>query len=191
MKDYEGEFKELLRAINAGSQEAARKFLDDYGGYIITVIRRRLHRKLRSKFDSQDFLQDVCASFFREPPPPEAFSDTKSLLRYLAGMARGKVHATAQQRLGRQRFNVERERSLDGSAAAQAQRRAGADPSPSRVAGMRDELAVADKELSVPLRMTLRLLRAGYSNDEIAHYLNTTVRQVERNVRLLRERFQP
>src|ERR1700752_2326664 len=109
MTDYEQEFKQLLREISQGSEEAARKFLDEYGGYIIAVVRKRLHKKLRSKFDSQDFLQDVCASFFREPPPAEVFADSKALLKYLAKMARDKVFATSRKRLVRDRFNVNRE----------------------------------------------------------------------------------
>jgi RNA polymerase sigma factor (sigma-70 family) len=191
MRDYEQEFKDLLREIGEGSQDAARRFMDEYGGYIIAVVRRRLHQKLRSKFDSQDFLQDVCASFFRQPPPPEIFTDTKGLLRYLAKMARDKVFATSRQRLVRQRYNVNRENSLEGSACVQAQAKRGRDPTPSRIALMKDQLALADQELSVPIRMTLRLLRLGYTQEEIAHYLGASVRQVGRYVQVLRERFQP
>jgi RNA polymerase sigma-70 factor (ECF subfamily) len=191
MRDYEQEFKDLLREIGEGSQEAARRFMEEYGGYIITVVRRRLHQKLRSKFDSQDFLQDVCASFFREPPPPEVFKDAKGLLRYLARMARDKVYATSRHRLGGQGHNVGRENSLDGSACAQVRAQCGAGPTPSRIALMKDQLALADQELSVPIRMTLRLLRLGYTQDEIAQYLGVSARQVGRYVEVLRERFQP
>jgi len=191
MRDYEQEFKELLREISTGSEEAARKFLEEYGGYIIAVVRRRLHKKLRSKFDSQDFLQDVCMSFFREPPPPEVFADTQAFLSYLAKLARDKVFATSRQRLGRQGRNVNRENSLEGSACVEAAAKAGKDPTPSRLALVKDQLALADEELSVPVRMTLRLLRLGHTQDEIAHLLDTNVRQVRRYLEVLRERFQP
>jgi RNA polymerase sigma factor (sigma-70 family) len=189
MTDYEQEFKELLRDISQGSEEAARKFLEEYGGYIIAVVRKRLHKKLRSKFDSQDFLQDVCASFFREPPPPEVFADTTALLKYLAKMARDKVFATSRKRLVRDRFNVNRENSLEGSACVEAQAKTGREPTPSRLALVQDQLARADEELSVPVRMTLRFLRLGYTHEEIAQYLGVHVRQVARYVAVLRERF--
>jgi RNA polymerase sigma factor (sigma-70 family) len=191
MEDFEQEFRELLREINAGSEDAARRFLDQYGGYIIAVVRKKLHKKLRSKFDSQDFLQDVCASFFKEPPSAETFKDVKGLLNYLAKMARAKVFVTARQRLAHQRHNVNRERSLDGSACVQASATPGSDPTPSRVAVMREELQRAEEELSVPLQMTLRLLRLGYTHEEIARLLDTNVRQVGRYVQELRTRFQP
>jgi RNA polymerase sigma factor (sigma-70 family) len=189
MRDYEREFKELLRQIGQGSEDAARQFLDEYGGYIIAVVRKRLHKKLRSKFDSQDFLQDVCVSFFRQPPPPEVFADTQALLKYLAKMARDKVFATSRKRLVRDRFNVNQENSLEGSACVEAHLKPGREPTPSRVALLQDQLERADQELSVPVRMTLRLARLGYTQEEIAGYLGVSLRQVARYMDILRERF--
>ena len=186
MKDYEQEFKELLAAIAEGSEEAARKFLDQYGGYVIAVIRRRLHEKLRSKFDSQDFLQDVWASFIREPPGPEVFADTKGLLRYLAKLARGKVHATSRKRLVLGRYNVNRENSLQGSAKAQAEVMLGKGPSPSEVFVANETLNMDRGGLA--FRMTARLLRLGYNYEEIADFLDVHVRQVKRYVHVLRTR---
>src|SRR5713101_9460007 len=104
MPNDEQEFKQLLEAIQDGSEEAARTFLDKYGSYILKVIRRRLAPRLRSKFDSSDFLQDTWASFFRDPPPPDAFSDPEALLAFLAQMARNKVDQTNRQRLQRRRY---------------------------------------------------------------------------------------
>src|SRR4051794_20357327 len=87
MLSEEVEFRELLRDIQNGSQDAARVFLDRFGDHILRVIRRRLHQRLRSKFDSSDFLQEVMVSFFQSPPPPEAFEGPVGLFHYLTAMA--------------------------------------------------------------------------------------------------------
>jgi len=186
MSESEREFKELLAEIAAGSETAARKFLDDYGGYVITVIRRRLHQRLRSKFDSQDFLQDVWASFFRAPPGPEVFTDIRDLLRYLARLAVIKVHDTARKRLVCERHNVNRERSLDGSAKAVVEIMPGSDPTPSEAFVVNHDFETGKEGL--PFRMTVRLMRLGYNQEEIAAFLKVSVRQVQRYVRILRQR---
>src|SRR5260370_14350709 len=134
MTSDDQEFKQLLKEIQEGSEEAARTFLDKYGSYILKVIRRRLSPRLRSKFDSSDFLQDTWASFFRDPPPPEAFSEPEALIAFLAQMARNKVDQTNRQRLERRRYANKRENSLDGSARFQARVLEGIDPTPSEVA---------------------------------------------------------
>src|SRR5947209_4816813 len=48
------EFKNLMRRVQEGSEDAARELLDRYGEHILRVVRRKLSRQLRSKFDSVD-----------------------------------------------------------------------------------------------------------------------------------------
>src|SRR5437588_9981398 len=115
MPDDDRMFYDLLRGIKEGSAEAARQFLDQYGKYIRHVVRRHMMQKLRAKFDSEDFLQDVCVSFFSHPPDPKEFSDPAALLGFLGKIARNKVTDTTRQGLA-QRRDVNRENSLDGSA---------------------------------------------------------------------------
>src|SRR6516225_5818356 len=128
MVEDDQEFKRLLKEIQEGSEEAARTFLAKYGSYILRVIRQRLARRLRSKFDSSDFLQDVCASFFRDPPPPEAFGEREALLGFLAQMARNKVGKAYRQSLQGRRDTDKPENSLDGSARFQARSLEGTEP---------------------------------------------------------------
>src|SRR5262249_14283511 len=67
MVDSQQELRGLMERIRAGSQEAARELCDRYGSHILRVVRRKLDKKLRSKFDSVDFLQSVWTSFFVNP----------------------------------------------------------------------------------------------------------------------------
>src|SRR5580704_5544947 len=130
MADEDQMFYDLLRGIKAGSEEAARQFLTRYGKYIRHVVRRHMMQKLRAKFDSEDFLQDVCISFFSDPPSPKDFADPAALLGFLGKIARNKVTDAARQRLA-QRCDVNRENSLDGSAKFAVENLEAADPTPS------------------------------------------------------------
>jgi RNA polymerase sigma factor (sigma-70 family) len=104
-------FPELMRQLRAGSQEAARKIAEQYGEFIFRAVRRRLNRELRSKFDSQDFVQSVWASFFADLEQFSRFNDPEDFIRYLAGMAANKVIDESRRRFGRQR-NINREQRL-------------------------------------------------------------------------------
>lgn len=189
MPNSDQEFKQLLKEIQEGSEEAARTFLDKYGAYILRVIRQRLARNLRSKFDSSDFLQDVWASFFREPPPPEAFSEREALLGFLAQLARNKVGQTSRQRLQRRRYADKRENSLDGSARFQAKVLEGMEPTPSEVAVAREQWADIVTSSKPEHEKILLLLHEGYTHEEIAGLLGRSAKSVQRLVSKLRERF--
>jgi RNA polymerase sigma factor (sigma-70 family) len=187
--DDDQEFKGLLKEIQEGSEEAARTFLKKYGAYILRVIRRRLAQRLRSKFDSSDFLQDVCASFFRAPPPPEAFAEREALLAFLAQMARNKVAQVNRQRLDRRRYADRPENSLDGSARFQARILEGPGPTPSEVAVAREQWIGIVEGTKPQHEKILLLLHEGHTHEEIADLLGLNPKTVQRLVGKLRERF--
>ena len=85
--DDEQDFRDLMRQVQAGSEEAARRLCDVYGSHILRVVRRRLPDHLRSKFDSIDFVQDVWASFFADPPQELGFDNPNALVAYLVRRA--------------------------------------------------------------------------------------------------------
>jgi hypothetical protein len=57
-------FQELLREAQQGSKEAAKELYETYVKYVLRCVRQRMYHKLRPRFDSQDFVQQVWASFF-------------------------------------------------------------------------------------------------------------------------------
>lgn len=191
MGPYEQEFHELLAQISSGSQEAARKFFDQYGPYVLEVVRRRLSRRLRTKFDSEDFMQDVWASFFHRTPPPEIFSSPEALMAYLARMASNKVAETTRQRLQTQRHCLNRETSLDGSARFEAEKLCGADPTPSEVAVAREDWRQVTRDQQPIHQKILALLRLGYTHPEIAEMLKLNSKRVQRLLQRLKARHAP
>jgi hypothetical protein len=56
MPDRHLEIAALMERIQEGSQDAVRELLDQYGSHLVRVIRRRLSQRLRSQFDSADFV---------------------------------------------------------------------------------------------------------------------------------------
>jgi RNA polymerase sigma factor (sigma-70 family) len=181
-------FYDLLQGIKEGSEDAARQFLAKYGQYIRHVVRRHMMQKLRAKFDSEDFLQDVCASFFSHPPSPERFSDPAALLGFLGKITRNKVTDAARQRLA-QRCDINRENSLDGSAEFAVENLRAADPTPSEAVAEGESWEALVRGGHSNQKKLLYMLRNGYTQEEVARVLGLSVRQVQRLLQKLRDKI--
>src|SRR5262249_27983848 len=118
MSDGGTQFHDVMQRVLAGDQEAARQLTEGYGPYLLRAVRRRLNPALRPKFDSQDFVQDIWASFFASLDRARPFDQPAQLVAFLTLLARNKVVETVRQRLVAQKYNVNRERSVEGWAAA-------------------------------------------------------------------------
>ncbi|WP_425616811.1 RNA polymerase sigma factor [Anatilimnocola sp. NA78] len=103
------EFAALLQKVQAGSQEAAWQIVQLYGADVHRIVRRTLNRRLRSKFDSMDFVQIVWASFFRTPHKLQDMQSPDQVLAYLVTVAKFKVISEVRRRLQSDKYNVNRE----------------------------------------------------------------------------------
>src|SRR5438128_1259056 len=129
---------ELLDKARQDSEMSAREIVERFGPYILRAVRRRLNKKLRSKFDSVDFVQAVWASFFALPSDRLQFAEPKELIDFLMGLARNKVVDAVRQRLETQKYNVNRELPLFDSTAADAREFHTRGPTASQVAIARE-----------------------------------------------------
>jgi RNA polymerase sigma-70 factor (ECF subfamily) len=182
MPDSPDDFPALMERVLAGSPDAARALIDHYGPALLRAIRRNLHRRLRTQFDSLDFAQDVWASFFAELPRGRAFRGPDELAAFLATLARNKVVDTVRRRLCGQRHNLNREAPLglalaNGEAAPKAQQ-----PSPSEVAMGHEEWERLLGSQPLVYRRVLVLLRAGKTPAAAAEEVGISVRTVRRVV---------
>src|SRR5437773_11978642 len=84
-------FQELLREAQAGSEAAAKELYDTYVAHVLRCVRNRMWHRLRSKFDSQDFVQQVWASFFVGETKLPDFQTPDDLIAYLIRLATNKV----------------------------------------------------------------------------------------------------
>jgi RNA polymerase sigma-70 factor (ECF subfamily) len=185
MPDKRQEFVALMERVRAGSQDAARELLDNYGDNVLRVVRRRLHQKMRTKFDSQDFVQEVWASFFADSLRDQTFDQPKKLVQYLAAMASHKVLDAMRQRFNGGKYHIEREHSLDGSAAAEVVHLAATTPSPSQVAIANERWQQWRETLPRPVQRVLSLLRRGLTHEEIAQRMGVAAKTIQRLMRNL------
>src|SRR2546423_1240234 len=113
MSPEDAEFADLIKRVQEGNKDAAAELHAVYGDHILRVVRKKLHDRLRSKFDSLDFVQDVWASFFTDVPEKYTFDTPEDLIAFLTILARNKVVQVTRMRMEGQKHNVHREVPLD------------------------------------------------------------------------------
>jgi RNA polymerase sigma factor (sigma-70 family) len=178
MPRQDDRFADLLHRIRGGSEEAMLELVEKYGQAVFRVVRRRLNRAMRSKFDSADFVQAVWASFFEIGDRLFEFKTAKDLVAFLVQIAHNKVIDEVRRRMTSQARNVTREEPLEESEAGESV----VSPSPSA-----SQIFIADEqfrrltaERSVRSRLVVELKRNGASHVEIAAILGVTPRTVQR-----------
>ena len=179
MPKTEAEFNELMRDVLAGSEAAAQQLFRDYEPHLLRAIRRRLNKKMRPKFDSVDFAQDVWASFFAEDPEKRVFDSAEDLIRFLIRLASNKVADAARKQFKTQKCNIEREQSIEDPS-VQKHNLMGAQPTPSQIVMSEEEWGVFLRRQPLVYRRILVLLREGRTPDSIADELKIHARTVYR-----------
>jgi RNA polymerase sigma-70 factor (ECF subfamily) len=184
MASPDPQFEELIGRVRDGCPEAARELFERYGHYVRAVIRRRLHRRLRSVYDSLDFTQSVWASFLQLPPERYAFATPDDLVGFLARVAVNKVTDVFRQRVQTVKCRVTREVPLPEPGEEDERSDGGLvntrDPSPSQaaIAGEQWERLMAGQ--SPEVRQVLELLRDGHTQREVARRLRVPYKMIQR-----------
>jgi RNA polymerase sigma factor (sigma-70 family) len=180
------EFSLLMEQVRDGVPGAVQTMIDRYGQHLMRVIRRKLHQKIRTKFDSQDFCQAVWASFFALPAEKYTFDKPEELLRFLVDLARNKVVEAVRQRMVAQKYNVNREVSLtDQFQGGVADVLPGREPTPSTIAMAREEWENLLDRQSDRHRRILALLNRGQTHREVAQELGVNEKTIQRVLRKL------
>lgn len=176
------EFQTLLTGFRAGDQLAAEELCRRYGPVIRAAVRRHLHERLRTQFDSLDFVQDVWVSFLTTPDR-YMFETPHALCAFLTRVAHDKVIDAAR------RLHEARMGTGLGETAADRDRIAGDElPAPAP-----DQWAIAGewweqvlRGVPAGYRKIVERLRDGYTYDEIARMLGVSTRTIGRIVRTLK-----
>ncbi len=183
MAEKKDTFQDLLQRARECCDESARELVDRYGPHILRVVRRRLNKRLRSKFDSVDFVQAVWASFFALPIGKYHFEHPEQLVEFLVGLARNKVVDAVRQRLVTQKYNVERELPLFDSAVKEGLDLAARGPTASQVAMAKEEWErVKDVQRTRDQRI-LDSMGTGLNLQEIAREIGVSEKTVRRVLR--------
>jgi RNA polymerase sigma factor (sigma-70 family) len=171
----ENELSQLLTRVRQGQPGAAEELVSRYGPQILRVVRRSLHRRLRSKFDSHDFVQAVWASFFAEVGHRGECWQLQDVAAYLRAMAQHKTIDEVRRRLRTQKHGLQREAGVEGGSKVTTD-----EPAPSDVAMAREvweQLTHGRTNRSVRV---FELRREGATFLEIAERLGVNERTVRR-----------
>jgi RNA polymerase sigma-70 factor (ECF subfamily) len=181
-----GELRQVLARIREGDEDAARELLRRYEAKVRLVVRRQLPRLLRSRFDSQDFVQSVWGSFFRRMRThPTDLEDTTSLVAVLVQAAKHKV-IDEFRRASAPKRDMRREESIwDGARPRDLVDHADA---PIELAQASEALGRLRELLPEDRRTVLDLKAAGLSTHEIAGRVGLSERTVRRVIEDLRRR---
>jgi len=172
-------FRDAVERVCAGSEDAAHELIDTYGPHIQRVVRRKLNQRMRSKFDSIDFVQMVWASFFTDRDRISKFQEPEDLIRYLIKMARHKLLQESRRRLTSQKHNINRECSLEHAQPPESSyTRKSA--TPSQIAMANEQLSELTDEQSVRNKQIVALRMEGATYEEISRRLRIHERTARR-----------
>jgi RNA polymerase sigma-70 factor (ECF subfamily) len=186
--DAAKEFRDLLQRVRDGDEDAAWELIDRYGPHIFRVVRRRLNARIRSKFDSADFVQAVWASFFTSRAEILSFNQPEELIGFLAQMAQNKVLTEVRRRLQYTRNNVTHEQPLDDSTLPAPIDAAANQPSPSQVAVARERWERMLNNSPPQWREILEMRYRGATYEEVALKLGMHERSIRKIVEQMLER---
>jgi RNA polymerase sigma factor (sigma-70 family) len=180
MAEQGNDFHGLMRRVREGSEDAAWELVNQYGASIQRAVRRALNVRLRSKFDSLDFVQVVWNSLFRARDKLDRFNRPEELAAYLVVMARNKVGMEVRRRLMTEKYNIGHEQSLDHLCAKGTVDIPSRQPSPVDVALARERWDRLLKDQPLHYRQIIQLRLQGYTFQSIAdivHLDECTVRR--------------
>ena len=184
-EETNSEFRALIMQVRAGSEDAAWELVNRYGSSVQRFVRRSLHRQLRTKFDSLDFVQIVWGSFFRNPEQLAQMDRPEQLIAFLSTLARFKVLTEVRRRMQSQKYDISREQQyLDDSHPVQSHDVPTiTTPSQFAIARERWQRLMAGENERVRSIVALRL--AGVSYIEIAEKLSIDERTARRAIERL------
>jgi len=144
-----------------------------------------LNKRMRSKFDSMDFVQVVWLSLFRAKDRLDRFQRPEELAAYILQMARNKVGLEVRRRLMTEKYNINREMRLPD-------RHVTTTPEPVDPAPLPDDIAIARERWDRLIegqpersRRIIKLRLLGRINREIAEELGIAEVTVRRFLKKL------
>lgn len=179
--ESQSDFRRLMEDVAAGSKPAIERLLSEHRDPIYRVIRRRLNRLLRRRYDSDDFAQVVWASFFRNHEQFGRFNSADELVKFLQTVAANKVIDECRRLLETRRHDVRKERSPEECGVASFDQLPSDEPTPSAAFYAKEQI----ERLPEGVRQMLSLRIAGGTYVEIAQELGVAESTVRRTLRRL------
>jgi RNA polymerase sigma factor (sigma-70 family) len=191
MAEPTNEFELLMQRVRSGCPKAAQELFDLYGAKVSIMVRRVLDRRLRRRYDSDDFAQSVWLSFFRTAPGKYTFTTPQALIAFLSRIAYHKVLDTNRRQLETQKQALGREVRLEPGPRGSAE---GLDRLPARVPTPSQVAMAAERWENMlagqppEYQQAMDLLRQGHSQVEVAARLGMNPRLLQRILERLRRK---
>ncbi|NLF07417.1 MAG: sigma-70 family RNA polymerase sigma factor [Pirellulaceae bacterium] len=161
-------FRSLIRSVREGSEDAAWELVEQYGESIRRAVRRALNERLRSQFDSMDFVQIVWNSLFKVRDQIDRFESPEDLTAYLIKMARNKVGIEKRRRLISNKYNLNHEQSLNQLQGSGCTPPADRQPKPIDIAIAREKWDRILRDQPERYRKIIQLRLQGHTFESIA-----------------------
>jgi RNA polymerase sigma factor (sigma-70 family) len=175
------ELSDLLARARVGCAESARLLVGRYSDAVRRVVRRCLDQRLRSIFDSTDFVQLVWTDFFADCLRRETFCSADGLVTFLVRMGLNKVQEAKRRHVEAARRTVTRTEPLEEEPPARP-------PTSEQAVDAADDLHQLLRALPPVWQEALTLLRDGHSQSEVARKLRVSERTVARILERVRHR---
>jgi RNA polymerase sigma-70 factor (ECF subfamily) len=187
------DFSDCMTRAKAGDPAAIRDILSRFEKEVRIMVRARLPRKLRSQFDSIDFVQAVWQSFFSDFQREERRFETEQHLRkFLAGVVRNKVFEQHRRLTRTEKYDLAREERLYVRRGDRDVPRdvVSPEPSPSQAAQASDRLEQLTAGRSSLEVRVITLRHQGMTFAEIATETGVNERTARRIIDLARSRLE-
>lgn len=184
---------DLLARAKSGDESAAREFLEHFEKEVRVMVRNRLPKQLRTRFDSMDFVQAVWQSFFADLRGGEwDFENIQHLRGFLAGLARNKIYEEHRRLTRTAKHAIHREQRLytrrgNHEVAIDV---VSPDPSPSKATQASERLALLVAGRPPEEVQVIILRHQGLTFDEIAERTGISDRSVRRIIENARRRME-
>lgn len=178
-----------MNEAKRGDEAAVRELLYRFEDEVRMVVRRKLPQKLRSQFDSMDFVQTVWQSVFTsDRPDPGMFENERHFRAFLCGVAKNKVLEQHRRLTMTAKYDLSRQEPLYVRRGNREISRdvAGSDPTPSQDAQAGDRLKQLLKGRTTQEREVVELRRREMTYGEIGERLGiheSTARRIVDSIR--------
>lgn len=187
------QFRQLMDRVRSGDSEAIGDLLSQFETEVRIVVRQRLPKRLRVRYDSMDFVQAVYQSIMIDwrADPATQFESPEQLLAYLSSTARNKVLEIYRRETRTRKYDIQKEVAKvtsSGKADPDAYEPTGNDPSPSQFAQARDLLDNLTKGKPAVVARIVEMRQQGLTFEEISQQVGLSERSVRRMLGDLRDR---
>jgi RNA polymerase sigma factor (sigma-70 family) len=182
---------DLLARAGDGCKEAVQELITQWVPRLLKVIRDKLEQtpRLRTIFDSHDFLQEVRVALHLKDLDRSVFESPGRFVNFLVAVARNKVSEYQRKLLQTQKSNLNRERSLTDPAVGAAVTRQAAKLKREESVNVWEQFARYLRSQPPAYRRILVLRVRGWTVEAIAARLDINEKTVRRVIDRARTGF--